>query len=63
MYRIKSDDNQVNEFGDIVNIDMNKFWCELPNGQMVKCQYFVFNPLMLGHVYFPMDLSKRKISN
>ncbi len=63
MYRIKSDDNQVNEFGDIVNIDMNKFWCQLPNGQMVKCQYFVFNPLMLGHVYFPMDLSKRKISN
>jgi hypothetical protein len=62
MYRIKSDDHQVNEFGDIVNIDMNKFWCQLPNGQMVKCQYFVFNPLMLGHVYFPLDLSKRKIS-
>jgi hypothetical protein len=53
---------RLNEFGDIVNIDMNKFWCQLPNGQMVKCQYFVFNPLMLGHVYFPLDLSKRKIS-
>jgi hypothetical protein len=61
MFRIKGqNDFQVNEFGDVVNIDMNKFWCELPNGEVVKCQYFVFNPLILGHVYFPMDLSKRK---
>lgn len=60
MFRIKSQDWQTNEFGDVVNIDMNKFWCELPNGEMVKCQYFVFNPLLMGHVYFPMDLSKRK---
>lgn len=59
MFRIKSDDHQVNEFGDVVNVDMNKFWCELPNGEMVKCQYFVFNPLILGYVYFPMDLEKR----
>jgi hypothetical protein len=63
MFRIKSQgDFQVNEFGDVVNIDMDKFWCELPNGQIVKCQYFVFNPLILGHVYFPMDLSKRKVA-
>jgi hypothetical protein len=40
---------------------MNSFWCILPNGQLVKCQYFVFNPLLLGHVYFPaMDLKKTK---
>lgn len=37
--------------------DKNKFWCELPNGELVKCQYFVFNPLFLGHIYFPMDIS------
>jgi hypothetical protein len=60
MFRINSPESQTNEFGDVVNTDMNKFWCELPNGQMVKCQYFVFNPLITGHVYFPMDLSKRK---
>ncbi len=40
--------------------DQDRFWCELPNGQMVKCQYFVFNPLLLGHVYFPMDESEFK---
>ena len=54
MFRIKSDYEQRNEFGEIVNMDMNKFWCELPDGQLVKCQYFVFNRILLGHVYFPM---------
>jgi len=34
-------------------MDMNKFWCQLPSGELVKCQYFTFNPLILGHVYFP----------
>lgn len=57
MFRIKSEEPMTNEFGEVVNIDMNKFWCELPNGQLVKCQYFVFNPLLLGHIYFPMDVS------
>jgi hypothetical protein len=42
---------------------MNKFWCELPTGELVKCQYFVFNPLILGHIYFPMDLHERKNTN
>jgi hypothetical protein len=60
MFRIKSEDYQTNEFGDVVNMDMNQFWCELPNGEMVKCQYFVFNPLLMGHVYFPLDVEKRK---
>ena len=42
----------------------NNFWCILPNGQLVKCQYFVFNPLLLGHVYFPaMDLKKNQATN
>jgi hypothetical protein len=62
MFRIKSEEMQINDFGDVVSMDVNKFWCELPNGQVVKCQYFVFNPLIMGHVYFPMDISKRKKS-
>lgn len=60
MFRIKSIDPQRTEFGDVQNVDMNKFWCELPNGEVVKCQYFVFNPLLLGHIYFPFDLSAVK---
>jgi hypothetical protein len=56
MFRINSFQSQRNEFGEVVDIDMNKFWCQLPNGAMVKCQYHVFNPLLLGHVYFPMVL-------
>ena len=59
MFRIKTDDFQVNEFGDVVSVDMNKFWCELPNGEMVKCQYFVFNPIILGHIYFPLLLGEK----
>lgn len=41
--------------GDSVNLEMDadKFWCELNNGQLVKCQYFVFNPLIIGNPYFP----------
>lgn len=52
MFRIKSKEEQRNEFGMLVNMDMNSFWCELPNGELVRCQYFVFNPLILGHVFF-----------
>lgn len=40
-----------------INNDHDRFWCQLPNGELVKCQYFVFNPLFLGHIYFPMDIS------
>lgn len=53
MFRIKSQEEQRNEFGQLVNMDMNSFWCQLPDGELVKCQYHVFNPLILGHVYFP----------
>jgi hypothetical protein len=53
MFRISSKVPQRNEFGESVDMDMNKFWCELPNGDLVKCQYFTFNPLILGHVFFP----------
>lgn len=47
-----------NEFGEVTNTDLNNFWCLLPNKQLVKCQYFVFDPLMRGDIYFPFDLSK-----
>jgi hypothetical protein len=53
MFRIKSTgDAEVDDFGDKVSYDINRFWCELPDGQVVKCQYFVFNPLLMGHIYF-----------
>ena len=58
LHRIKSDTPERNEFGEYVNQDVNRLWAILPNGQVVKCQYFVFNPLLLGHIYFPMDESK-----
>ena len=53
MFKIASKEGQRNEFGQMENMDMNKFWCQLPNGEIVKCQYFVFNPLIMGHVFFP----------
>ena len=53
MFRINASISQENEFGELINQDMDRFWCELPNGEFVKCQYFVFNPLIMGHVYFP----------
>lgn len=62
MFRIKSDEPQQNEFGVMEDADMNKFWCEMPNGQLVKCQYFALNPILLGHVYFPLNLSTIKMS-
>ena len=57
LFPIKSNFEETTEFGDLVDIDQNKFWCELQSGQVVKCQFFVFNPLLLGHIYFPMDLT------
>lgn len=57
MFRIKSEIGYVNEFGEVVNNDNNKFWCELTDGTIVKCQYFVFNRLILGHVYFKFNMA------
>lgn len=53
MFSITYKEPQQNEFGDTESSDTDNFWCELPNGEIVKCQYFVFNPIILGHVYFP----------
>jgi hypothetical protein len=59
MFRIRSIEPQRNELGEMVNMDLNVFWAELPNRSLVKCQYFVFNPLLMGYVYFPA-LNNRK---
>ena len=54
MYRRQADNGveNVNMYGETADYDVNRFWCLLPNGELVKCQYFVFNPLIMGHVYF-----------
>lgn len=52
MYRIPSSKKTDDIFGDTVSYDQDRFWCLLPTGDLVKCQYFVFNPLLMGHLYF-----------
>ncbi len=58
MFTIKIKEAQQNEFGTLEDADTDNFWCELPNGELVKCQYFALNPILLGHVYFPMNIDK-----
>lgn len=57
MYRIGSESPNINEIGQVVDYAIDRFWMELPSGEVVKCQYFVFDPILLGHLYFPLDLS------
>ncbi|MES2587505.1 MAG: hypothetical protein V4622_00915 [Bacteroidota bacterium] len=53
MYRMKGNGEiNTNDFGDSVSYDPDRFWCVLPSGELVKCQYFVFDPLIMGHIYF-----------
>ena len=61
LFTLKSNEPTKNEYGEVLNIDYNKFWCLLPNGELVKCQYFVFDPLLKGHLYFPFDLKGTKL--
>lgn len=65
MYRIDSSENYDAEFGEVVNHDVNSFWCVLPDGSVVKCQYYVFDPLTRGDIYFPFntDLFKKKAAD
>lgn len=63
MYRISSDNSNINEIGQVVHHEVDRFWAELPNGDLVKCQYFVFDPILLGHLYFPLDLSSLDLNN
>lgn len=56
MHYLKGDGTQKgNDFGDETEYDVNRFWCFLPSGRLVKCQYFVFNPLFNGRVYFGIE--------
>lgn len=55
MYRMKSDDGEekTGNFGEALGkYDANHFWCVLPNGELVKCQYFVFDKITRGDIYF-----------
>jgi hypothetical protein len=55
MFRMKSPEGGVDDMGNEVPYDVNRFWCALPSGEVVKCQYFVFNPLIMGHIYFDSE--------
>jgi len=55
-FRIKQSEYTPQGKVEYRDIDKDRFWAELPNGEVVKCQYFVFNPLFLGHIYFPSML-------
>jgi hypothetical protein len=57
-------EENVNMYGEPVDYDVNRFWCELPGGEVVKCQYFVFDRLIRGDIYFnyqiPLPASAKK---
>ncbi|ASS47813.1 MAG: hypothetical protein A3D31_18700 [Candidatus Fluviicola riflensis] len=54
LYRKKSalGDTRFDDTGKEADYDINHFWCVLPNNELVQCQYYVFNPLIMGRVYF-----------
>jgi len=54
LYKMLAPNQQMTKNdSESLEMDVDKFWCELDNGQLVKCQYFVFNPIILGNPYFP----------
>jgi hypothetical protein len=57
-FGIQGEETFNGEYGEVTNMDLNNFWCLLPNKQLVKCQFFVFDPLTRGDIYFPFDSSK-----
>lgn len=63
MFRRKAEEKElVDDFGDNATYDINRFWCLLPSGEIVKCQYFVFNPLIMGHIYFNPNRYNQAVS-
>ena len=54
MFKIATKSASVNDFGVTENTDTDKFWCELQNGELVKCQYYALNPILMGNIYFPV---------
>ncbi len=57
MHRLLGAEDIDAEFGEVINHDVNSFWCVLQNGSVVKCQYFVFDPLIRGDIHFAFDQS------
>ncbi|MGB0914994.1 MAG: hypothetical protein ACPGVI_02935 [Crocinitomicaceae bacterium] len=55
-FRIRLSEYTTEGLIEYHDIDKDRFWVELPSGEVVKCQYFVFNPLFYGHIYFPMEV-------
>lgn len=54
MFKIKSKAPQQNECAEVMTSDdMDNFWCEINGKDIVKCQYFVFNSILIGEAYFP----------
>jgi hypothetical protein len=54
MFRIKRKEAQKSEFAEVLTSDdMDNFWCEINGKDLVKCQYFVFNSILIGEAYFP----------
>lgn len=53
MFRLKGPGyKEVDDFGDSVLFDTNRFWLLTPSGNLVKAQYFAFGPMIMGHLYF-----------
>jgi uncharacterized protein YegJ (DUF2314 family) len=54
MFKIKAKEPQKNEFAEVMTADdMDNFWCEINGKDLVKCQFFVFNSILIGEAYFP----------
>jgi hypothetical protein len=41
MFKIATKEAQRNEFGEMENMDMNKFWCQLPNGELANISFSI----------------------
>jgi len=54
LYRKKStlDGTRTDDTGKEADYDVNHLWCVLPNNELVQGQYYVFNPLIMGQIYF-----------
>jgi hypothetical protein len=53
LHYVGLDNFSITPEGDTLKYDADNLWTFMPNGEPVKCQFFVFNPLILGHIYFP----------
>jgi len=63
LFRRKSDpgfEEGSDQYGEVVPFDASHFWCLLPDGELVKAQYYVFNPLIMGDIYF--NYGQRKMA-